>query len=68
MFPPGLSNNNNTAIANSHVSPIPPFDEGSAHGESDFWFLQGREVNAPSAALPHIGINASFNSLTAQSQ
>jgi len=37
-FPPGLNNNNknNTLLVNSHVSPIPTFDEGSAHGESEF--------------------------------
>ena len=37
-FPPGLNSNNNnssTLIVNSHVSPIPTLDEGSAHGESD---------------------------------
>jgi len=37
-FPPGLNNhnnNNNTLIVNTHVSPIPTLDEGSAHGESE---------------------------------
>lgn len=70
-FPPGLNTDN--AIVNSHVSPIPPLDEGSAHGESNLPFLQGREVSIPSAVLPQcgnsvIGINALLNTLAARTQ
>lgn len=70
-FPPGLSTDN--IMVNSHVSPIPPPDEGSAHGESNLPFAQGREVSVPTAALPQcgnaiIGINTLFNTLVARTQ
>jgi CCR4-NOT transcription complex subunit 4 len=76
--PPGLTflpgvNSDNGPTVNSHVSPIPPLDEGSTHGESNISFLQGREVNVPNISLPHyrnsiIGVNALFNTLVAQTQ
>ncbi|XP_006458231.1 hypothetical protein AGABI2DRAFT_64845 [Agaricus bisporus var. bisporus H97] len=71
-FPPGL-NSDNGPTANSHVSPIPPLDEGSTHGEFNFPLLQGREANLANVTLPHygnsvIGVNALFNPLVAQTQ
>jgi CCR4-NOT transcription complex subunit 4 len=71
-FPPGVNSDDGPTV-NSHVSPIPPLDEGSTHGESNISFLQGREVNVPNVSLPHygnpaIGVNALFNTLVAQTQ
>lgn len=71
MFPPNLNAEND--IVNPHVSPLPPLDEGSAHGESNLSFLQGREVSGTSAVLPQcgnsiIGINALPNTLVARTQ